>query len=74
MITAYQMFLRQEKQAETWDYEHLRDLIHEHLLHNFIDSLYAKLQKETWFKPDLVSKEAVLERCIELYIAESLTA
>ncbi len=74
VIYAYQDYLRNEEEAQVWDYEHLRDLIHEHLTQHLLDPVYEDLKKQRWFDAQVLSKESVLERCIRLYFVQSMSA
>jgi hypothetical protein len=65
---------RYHKQEESWDYEDLRDLIHDHITKVLLDPLYKELRGCKWFAAQLFSKEDILECCINLYVVESISA
>lgn len=60
-----------KNQEESWDYLSLRDIL-ESGLEEITQPLMKEIKKETWFDPAVVSEEKIKERCLSLFISQSL--
>ena len=68
---SYQRHCSNNLLEQTWSYEDLRDIVYEHLDQELAEDLYRDLLKQRWFDRTLISRETILEHCVNLYCAEA---
>ena len=56
---------------ESWDYEELREIIQTQLEGPQLEALYSQLSSTHWFDRALLSKDVLLDYCVNMFITQS---
>jgi hypothetical protein len=72
-VSSYFQAQHQQNSEESWDYSELRDKIRDAIDHMVGEGLYQALSKQWWFEAMWISKEDAVDRCLSIYILDSLS-